>query len=490
MSQNNRFQSPSLPVIFALVSALSVIVGMRLQESLVKDKYLSTAPDQEMSAIYEAAEHINAKYYGIVNDSDFTDEVITQMVTQLDPYSHYFEAQTTGAYGRFMNGVFNGVGIEIKSLEGQHFIFRVIPDSPAEKAGLKIGDRVVQVADIEVDTSYVSIDSLMHKYTANIGDSVALEIIQLDGQDMSISLEVAEVEQPLIEDLIIETSPEERTSYVKIHRFYKNVFRDFMETLEEHQKSYGDVTHLIIDVRGNPGGVVEETVKILNQLFEEKNLLLLSTQYRSGPAKEYKSNGRGFISIDRLVILCDDNSASASEILAGVIQDYDRGVVIGENTFGKGVIQQNYVLHNNASLHLTVGEYILPTGRHIHSVNRKDTVVTSLINDRQLASLNGIPVDVSIADCKLTRAQMDQLNTRIIQEGLWDETTTLKFLNESPVEDSQDDCALATTEYTSWYLLKKTLSNGDIAGRYLDPVIAEAQEILWSNQYDQILGQK
>lgn len=463
---------------------------MRLQETLVKDNYTSSSQNEEMFAIYEAVEHIQAKYYGTVNDTDFTDEVIAQMITQLDPYSHYFEAQNSSAYSRFMTGIYEGIGVEIKSRDSAHYVFRVMPNSPAQKAGLSRGDKIVQVADIQTEGVFSSIDSLIYEFTSSEEDSLYLELYKINGTNQKVTLQVMEVDQPLIEDFVIQTSPDQTTSYVKIHRFYTNVFRDFMETLEEHEKEHGAVSHLIMDVRGNPGGVVEETVKILNQLFEEKGLLLLSTKYRNGPEKEYKSNGRGFISIDRVVILCDENSASASEILAGVIQDYDRGVIIGENTFGKGVIQQNYKLENDASLHLTVGEYILPTGRLIHSANRSDTMFSSLINERPLKSLNGIPVDLDFENCGLTRGQKTKLNDQIIERKLWTAADVVAYLGAKPFDLTDRPCSKALNANKAWYLYKKTLSNGAKVDGLIDPLMSYAQELIWSDEYDVVLGQE
>jgi carboxyl-terminal processing protease len=154
------------------------------------------------------------------------------------------------------------------------------------------------------------------------------------------------------------------TGYIQINHFSARTYREFMDHLERLTQEEG-MKDLIIDVRRNPGGYLKEAVNILSQLFEEKGLLLVYTEGARSPKTEYRTTGNPFYPVDQIVVLVDGSSASASEILAGAIQDHDRGVVIGSTTYGKGLVQEQYGLSNGGALRLTIARYFTPSGRLI-----------------------------------------------------------------------------------------------------------------------------
>jgi len=410
MNKSNPIRSAKLPLILSLVSVISMVIGMRLNESLVSDGYLAKRSDQPAQrSIHEVSEHIQSKYYGEISDDQFTDAVIDAMVTELDPHSHYFPPERSARYDRYMSGLYRGVGIEFITRGDTAYIFNVLPGSPAADVGLKRGQIVAQIDSVELLDSDYDIDSMLRVSSRELGDEVEISVLDADYGLKQVSVTVSEVEVPLINHYVVTAEDSASVSIVRIKRFYEDVYRDFMRALEDQKTMGYNATHLIIDLRDNPGGIVEETVKILNQLIPEKQKLLLSTNKKSGRAKEYLSNGRTFLDIERIVIICNEASASASEILAGVLQDYDRGVVIGLPSYGKGLIQQNYDLSNDGSINLSIGEYILPSGRHIHPSSMTDSTYQSLVNTRSLSAGRGVPPDVLLEDCVMRIASTNYL---------------------------------------------------------------------------------
>ncbi len=478
----------------AMVCAFGILIGMQFNQSLVDDGYVRKSDIPAHLAIYEASEHIKTKFYGDLNESVYTDAVLREMIDQLDPYSHYFGKKGSQRYDRYMDGLFRGIGLEFIQYRDSTYVYKVIPASPADQAGIKRGDIVISLDSIDLTNSMMPLDSLLRHKINDLGDEVRIDIYSWsDAVIRSHNLNVEDVELPLIEDYIIQNGPESYISLVKIKRFYSNVFRDFMQVLERHGQMNGSVQSLIIDLRNNPGGIVEETIKILNQFIPEKERLILSTKSRIQKTKEYHSNGRNFLDVERIVILCNEYSASASEILAGVLQDYDKAVIIGQNTYGKGLIQQNYDLSNQGSINLSIGEYILPSGRHIYGQNNTDSIYKSLVNARNLFAEKGIPVDIEISECPLQRTLEQKTKDLVVRDRLWEKEQILnidaaiaKLVYELNVEE---DCIKQITANVKWSIIGNSIKNGDMIEKDdTDEYITEAIRVIRSDLYNEFLG--
>ena len=187
-------------------------------------------------------------------------------------------------------------------------------------------------------------------------------------------------------------------TYVKIKQFNARVYKEFnfaLETLEQNK-----IKHIIVDLRGNPGGYLPQTANILSLFFEEKDKLLVKTVDKNDRVSEYKSTGRQFYPLEKVAVIVDAKSASGSEILAGAIQDWDRGTIVGQTTYGKGLVQEQYTLNNGGALRLTIAKYLTPSGRFIQKpfeeIETDTQDYSSLIHDRPLANQEGIVPDVKI----------------------------------------------------------------------------------------------
>lgn len=482
-----------LPLIIGCVSAFSMFIGMRLQESLERDGYIQkdeTHKRQDLKAIYEAAGHITAKYYPEALDLEYTDEVIGTMIDNLDPYSHYFRSDQDKLYDDYMKGIYNGIGIEFIALGDTIYHYDIVVDSPADKAGLVRGERLIAVNNISFTGEAARMDSLI-TFLNHQDSMISIRVEDLAGEKIrQVKLMPADVSLPLVEDYIIDMDGRD-ISYVRIHRFYKTVYQDVMSALEQHGDPQGKrPDYLIIDVRDNPGGVVEETVKIVNQLFANQEVLLLNTRSRNSRSQTYKTNGRTFWDFERVVVICNEQSASASEILAGVLQDHDKAVIVGSHTFGKGLIQQNYDLSNDASINLSIGEYILPTGRSIYR-NNNDSLYYSLSSGRLLPqSEKGIGPDITISTCKISEGDLLKSKQEAIARGWWSAQSIHESFDIEALGalDIAEACEGIYSSSLRWTLIRKSLKLGDVIDvSYTDEHISRSCDLIVSDRYDMIL---
>ena len=484
-----------LPLLLSIFVLLGVIFGMRLQTTLENKGYFIKSTKDNERSIDEAIQHIRSKYYGEIDYKDFTDQVLINIVDQLDDYSHYFEASSDTLYHHYIKGLYNGVGIEFAEFKDSFYISAVVTDSPADQAGIRPGDRIIKIEDVIVDDQGISRDSILSLSDLAEGDTLDITVSHAtSSQEISLAVEVSNIDLTLLHDYIIYGDVE--VSYIKIDRFYDGVFKDFMDALDRQKHDSSTVSNLIIDLRNNPGGVVEETVKILNQLVNEKDKLLLTTVNSQDRKKTYTSNGRGFLNIERIVVIINNRSASASEILAAALQDYDKAVIVGDNSYGKGVIQQNYQFSNEGSMNLTVGAYILPSGRMITRNETSDSTFYTIKNKREILITGpGVTPDLKIDKCPL-EFRRSSMTRFFINEQVWSHQ---EFESFSPDDKNLalakvynlttgDTCHLSAASHFNWYLYTEWAPMGSRVGpEYLDLEIKQAADIILSDQYYQIL---
>ena len=318
--------------------------------------------------IEEVLRFVENKYVDKINSNDLVEEALLAVFTKLDPHSVYLSASDVNDVAEQMNGSFNGIGIENFIIDDTVNIYDVIKDSPAEKSGLKAFDKIIAINDSLVagrDLDFSDIRAMLRKEK---GENVKVRILRHKTQS-TFNIAVNEVPIPTVSSYLI---PEIQTACIKIDRFGSKTYKEFMVEIEKYflevtkkEDTPTKAKHLIIDLRDNPGGYLPEATNILCQLFEEKEKLLVYTEGRNNKKNEYKSGGKCFFAIDQIVVLIDENSASASEIMAGAIQDWDRGFVIGRRSFGKGLVQEQYDLNNGGAIRLTVARYFTPSGRSI-----------------------------------------------------------------------------------------------------------------------------
>lgn len=354
-----------MPLILCITVALGMIIGGKMQGSgpiVEVVRYHDTLANASMEGkIEELIRFIDARYVDDIGRDTLLRDAIHSLMRHLDPHSEYLDPEEVKRLNETREGQFTGIGIEFLIEKDTLNILRVLPGSPADEKGLVPGDQIVMANDSLLCGPGMNEIRAADILRGEQGSKVRLKIFRKNKGFMDLSMRRTSIRVPSVSDGIMLDST---VGYVRILRFGANTYREFMKAVETMNKE-GGMQDLMIDLRGNPGGYLHESINILSQLFEDKDQLLVYTVGRDGERREYESIGRRFFPIDRLVLLVDENSASASEIVAGAIQDWDRGIIVGRRTFGKGLVQEQYGLRDGSALVLTIARYYTPSGRSI-----------------------------------------------------------------------------------------------------------------------------
>lgn len=312
-------------------------------------------------SVEEMIRYIDARYVDQIGRDSLLQGAIESLMRRLDPHSEYLPPAEVLRLKESREGRFTGIGIEYTVMDDTVYVLRPIPGGPGQEAGLLPGDRLLTVDETPVSGQGLESLRIADLMRGEQGSRVRLKIWRPTAGLLDVSLQRANVEVPSV---LPGAMLDENTGYISIRRFGTHTYREFMQELERLIHDEG-MQHLVLDLRGNPGGYLHEAVNILSQLFAERNRLLVYTVGRQQDRREYHSTGRTFFDVGRLIVLVDEGSASASEIVAGAIQDWDRGLIAGRRTFGKGLVQEQYTLSHGGALLLTIARYFTPSGRSI-----------------------------------------------------------------------------------------------------------------------------
>ena len=304
---------------------------------------------------------ISDKYVDNVNIDSLVTKAIPQILSELDPHSVYINAEEVQAATEDLRGSFSGVGIEFVIRKDTLRVQNVIKNSPAEKAGLLAGDKIVEIDDSVFVGKKVINDEAMRRLKGPKDTKVKLGVVRY-GKDQSIKhFTVTRGDIPR-KTLIAAYMADENTAYIKIRSFGETTYTEMLIALSK--LSQEGFSNLIIDLRDNTGGYLQQAVNMINE-FLPKDRLIVYTEGIHSKRQEFKSDGRGTYSDIPLVVLINEASASAAEIFAGAIQDNDRGTVIGRRSFGKGLVQEQLAFSDGSLIRLTVARYYTPAGRCI-----------------------------------------------------------------------------------------------------------------------------
>jgi len=350
------------PLWLSLMVVIGIVVGLKLSPSQDGSFFVDLGDKQNNSIgkVDEVIQFIESRYVDDVDEDELITSAVTSIFSELDPHSSYLPPNQLKDVEEDMKGVYEGIGVQTILRDDTIFIQHVLQNSPALKAGLLVGDRIILIDSTKMSGTGLPYTQLRKGLDFKAAETRKM-IVQRRGHNMEINITAEAIPTPAVE---LAYEIEADVVFIKLKRFSENVYKEFMEALEElvvPDKPFD----LILDLRDNPGGYLPETIKILNQIFEEKNKLLVYTEDRNNRKTEYKTNGTRFFEVQKVVVLINEASASASEIIAAAIQDWDRGIVIGQTSFGKGLVQEQYNLKNGGAIRLTVSRYFTPSGRII-----------------------------------------------------------------------------------------------------------------------------
>jgi carboxyl-terminal processing protease len=353
-----------LPLILASVLALGMYIGGQLPKydqnfSFTKGK--NTTSGAFSGTIDEIMRYIDARYVDTVSTNSLKNDAINHLLEKLDPHSVYISPDELSAVNEDMSGNFQGIGVEFLLIDDTIQVVSPISGGPSEAVGVMAGDKIVKIADSIVAGVKIDNGRIFKLLRGEKGSQVNVGILR--GQEKQLRNFLITRDVIPVHSVDIAYMLDEKTGYVKISKFSATTYKEFMEALRPMAETSG-MENLVIDLRGNPGGYLNEATDILSQFFSEGKLLVY-TKGRTEDRNDYKSNGRARFKIDNLAVLIDEGSASASEILAGAVQDHDRGWIIGRRSFGKGLVQEQYPLKDGGALRLTIARYYTPSGRCI-----------------------------------------------------------------------------------------------------------------------------
>jgi carboxyl-terminal processing protease len=312
--------------------------------------------------VEELIRYVEARYVDEVDKEELTATAIQSILDKLDPHSSYIPSKELQEVNDQLDGDFDGIGIEFFILDDTLLVVTPLAGGPSEAVGIMAGDKIVMIEDSIVAGKDKNVREITGMLRGKKGTDVRIGVLR-GSQGNLLEFTITRDAIPM-NSVDVGMMLDEKTGYIRLSRFSAKTYEEFMKALEPLVEEH-KMEDLVIDLRGNPGGYLQQATRILSQLFKEKQKLLVFTEGRKTGRNEYNTSGMPFFDVNNIVVLIDEGSASASEIVAGAIQDRDRGVIVGRRSFGKGLVQEQYELSDGSALRLTVAKYYTPSGRSI-----------------------------------------------------------------------------------------------------------------------------
>ncbi len=362
MENNHKNSSPFLPLFFALALVVGIFIGIRLNRNSQQNQLLQMFSNENTSQnkLDELLNYVLREYVDTLNRDSLTDKTIETLLGNLDPHSAYIPAADLQATNEPLNGNFEGIGVEFNLLRDTIYVVTAIPGGPSEKAGIKSGDKIIFVDGKKVAGIGITNEMVFKNLKGKGGTIVKIGVLRFG----TANIEYFKITRGKIPIYSIDASymMDSITGFVKISRFASTTFIEFESALAKLDKL--GMKQLILDLRGNPGGYLDAAIDICDE-FLPKGKMIVYTQGKNRPRQNSTATEQGRFEQQKLVILIDENSASASEIVAGAIQDNDRGAIIGRRSFGKGLVQEQNEFKDGSAIRLTIARYYTPSGRSI-----------------------------------------------------------------------------------------------------------------------------
>lgn len=305
-------------------------------------------------------EWIDKYYVDSINQNKLVEHAIAELLKDLDPHSSYLTKEEVAQLNEPLQGNFEGIGISFNILHDTVYVISPVSGGPSDKVGILSGDRILRVDGKNIAGIGIQTSDVFAMLKGKKGSKVSLTLLRRGYPDF-IEVEVMRDKIPIYSiDASYKVSDD--IGYIKINRFSMTTFEEFETALEKLRDE--NVRDLIVDLTGNGGGYLEVAIRMADQ-FLDGGKMILYTEGLNSPKKEYFSTREGLFEKGHLVIMIDEGSASASEILAGAVQDWDRGIIVGRRSYGKGLVQKPLGLPDQSMIRLTVAKYYTPTGRLI-----------------------------------------------------------------------------------------------------------------------------
>jgi carboxyl-terminal processing protease len=352
-------------ILIALTYSITLIGGMFMGYRFLKDQgYQFQSParyaDNNAEKVDEIIHIINKNYVDEVNADSLNHLPIDSLLHKLDPHSIYLPPAKASELTESLGGNFDGIGIEYYILKDTLLVTDVIKDGPAYVAGIKQGDKILKIDTIFVSGKALPRDQMIGKIKGRKGTPVKLTIMH-PGNKEAVVLTIKR-DRVKVSSVDASYMLANDIGYIRISKFGAETDKDFVESIRLLKAS--GMKKLVLDLRDNGGGYLTAATGLANQILQE-NALIVYTEGKHEPRTDYVATGGGEFEEGKLAVLINENSASASEILAGAVQDLNRGIIIGRRSFGKGLVQEQFPFGDGSALNLTIARYYTPLGRSI-----------------------------------------------------------------------------------------------------------------------------
>jgi carboxyl-terminal processing protease len=366
-------------ILFATLAIGFFLGGIFIKAPTATDVSKKNETKQKLNRLID---FIDSEYVDNINTDSIVDQTVTGILEKLDPHSVYIAKNEAQHETELMQGNFVGIGVNFFIEKDTVIIINPIAGSPSEKAGIKAGDRILYADSNKLFGKKINSDKLYKILKGEPQSKVKLTVYR-KSENKKYHFNITRNTIP-VKSVDIAVMLNKNTGYIKINRFAETTYREFQKGLAQLVKK--SATNLILDLRDNSGGYMEEAIKIIDEFLPERNLIVF-TKNKNGKVEKTFATANGVFEKGDIKILINENSASASEIIAGAIQDNDRGLIIGRRSFGKGLVQREMNFKDGSSVRLTVARYYTPTGRSIQKSYKNG--VEDYMNDFMQRYQNG-----------------------------------------------------------------------------------------------------
>ena len=382
----------NLPIYLSIAVILGILIGTFFNGNSSSGlSFVSKSPNEVK--IKRLIDYIQRDYVDTVNTDGLLDDAITQMLGKLDPHSVYIPKENLQAVTESMQGNFVGIGVQFRMINDSITVVQTIKGGPSIKAGMKAGDRIL-MANKDTLFGKQMRSGKVPSYLKGKPDTKVILQIYRKTNDSLFNLDIIRGKVN-IKSVDLAYMINDSVGYIKLDRFAMNTYSEFKTSLDDLLKD--GMTDLVLDLRGNGGGFIEIANRIVDEFLEDDKLIVF-TKNNKGKIEKSFATEKGNFEKGGLYVLIDENSASASEIVAGALQDNDKGIIIGRRSYGKGLVQEEMDLGDGSAVRLTTARYYTPTGRSIqkpYSGNGNDDYYTDYrqrINSGELTNKDSIPI--------------------------------------------------------------------------------------------------
>lgn len=341
------------PLVISIAIVLGIVIG-----NYISTKKFTLDKDRKINAVLNL---IQSEYVDSIDVKDLVEQAIPAIIGNLDPHSYYIPASDIRAENEKLDGSLSGIGVSFFMMNDTANVDQVIPNGPAEKAGMLAGDRIISVNGESIVGGTLTAEGIRSKIRGEKGTKVKIGV-KRNSSKKTLTFTITRDDIPM-NTVDVSYMIDDKTGYIKIAQFGKNTYDEFFAALSKLKKD--GASRYIVDLRGNPGGYMEMAILMVNEFLEQGELIVYTKGRKEREDIQVWSDDQGSFHDAQVAVLIDEYSASASEIMAGALQDNDRGLVVGRRSFGKGLVQKQIYLPDSSAIRLTIARYYTPSHRCI-----------------------------------------------------------------------------------------------------------------------------